>query len=322
MSKNLSLVAVGNLYVETNFLGIETKESDVLESGKEYSAPLYELRLGGSAVNFITQSKRLGLSVGIIGKTGVDDAQKTLLKLFEKEGVKTTLISSSPDVQTNIDSGIIFAHSGQNIQFVAGSANESLALSDIPLDNPELHKASGIYFGGSFKQRLLWPHYPEIFKKLFQKDVKIFLDPGRVPVDASPEWINILTEILPYTYCYFPNDMEITSVTKVKELSIAIKKIMASGPQYIAVKRGPEGCIAASKDSYFEVPGHKIKPISTVGAGDSFNAAFISQLLNEKDLTSCGLYANACAALRVSTNSQPYPKDIEKFMRTQASNNS
>jgi sugar/nucleoside kinase (ribokinase family) len=313
MNKNI-ILGLGNLYVETNFLGVETAGLNELKVGNEYSAPGYEVRLGGSAVNFITQIKRYGLACGIIGKCGLDEAAKTLFKLLQDEGIKTDLIKKSSGVLTNIDSGIILKHSAQNIQIVAGSANQSLAPEDIDFDSEILKNVSAIYFGGSFKQKNLWPHYPEIFKKLYKKGIKLFIDPGRVPVDADGEWVGILKDVLIYTYGYFPNDKEILDVTGESDINAAIETVLSWGVEKLAVKKGPEGCIVCSKSEKYQIKGFKVEAVSTVGAGDCFNASFIAALTDGKSLKEAGEFATAAASIRVSKNYQPGKAEVEKLL--------
>ena len=113
-----------------------------------------------------TFANKFGAEVGLVGKTGKDDSSKTLLKLLNDQGILTDLIKESEDVQTNVDTGLVVSHSAQNIQIVAGSANQSLSLEDIDLDNEIFDQVQAVYLGGCFKQKKLWPHYPEIFKNL------------------------------------------------------------------------------------------------------------------------------------------------------------
>jgi ribokinase len=312
---NNILLALGNIYLETNYLGVETAGKEILETGHEYSAPEYEIRLGGSAVNFITQAKKFGLNVGLIGKTGNDSISDTLFELLKKDGIKSDLIKRSNKVQTNVDSGLVFAHNSQNIQVVAGSANQSLCLQDIDLKSPLFNSVNGIYFGGSFKQEYLWPYYPQIFKTLSKKGVKLFIDPGRVPVDAPSDWIDILKLVLPYTETYFPNDKEVLTVTGESNLEKAISEVFSWGAKKVVVKMGPEGCMVLDNGNLIKIKGYKVKAISTVGAGDVFNSSFVFKLLQGLELAECAKFANAAAAFRVSKNYQPDLNEVEKFIQ-------
>ncbi len=312
MSKKV--LSVGNLYLETNFLGTRANGEEVLVVGKEYSANHYESLLGGSAVNFATQLKKLGVDVGVLGKIGEDDEGVKLKKLLSEAGVENKLVQIEKDVQTNYAFGVVFDESGQNIQFAAGSANQSLSIKDIDLDSGDFDEISAVYFGGSFKQKLLWPYYPEIFQKLKQKGVKIFLDHGRVPVDASEEWISFAFKSLPYVEGYFLNNDEVVDVTKENDIEKSLDKIKSCNPGFIALKLGPEGCRIETQHDSIVVVGHKVKAVNTVGAGDAFNAGFISKFLLGSGLEESARFANALAAIRVSLNYQPSQKEVDDFL--------
>jgi ribokinase len=63
-----------------------------------------------------------------------------------------------------------------------------------------------------------------------------------------------------------------------------------------------------------DILGYPVKVVSTVGAGDCFNAAFIMQLPNGS-VEDAARYAVAASALRVSENHQPSHDEILAFMK-------
>lgn len=66
-----------------------------------------------------------------------------------------------------------------------------------------------------------------------------------------------------------------TSVEDVLEL------ILAFGPRVVAMTRGPNGAIASSGDGFVDVPGIRVTVVDTVGAGDTFGAAFVAALVDD-----------------------------------------
>lgn len=310
------ILGIGNIYVETNYLGLETGEKDILEAGREYRARTYETRLGGSVVNFVLCAKTLGFEVGLIGKTGQDEAGEKLRKLLRDAEIADDLIIASSDVSTSVDTGVVLAHSGENIQFVSGDANQKLSLEDIDLNNPIFEKVSAVYLGGGLKQESLFPNYPELIRQLHSKNIKIFFDHGRFPVDTSKEKRDVLVEALSLVDGYFPNGQEIVDLTDIQDKDMALKRVLEMGPKIVVVKFGPEGCRVKTKDEDINFPGYKVNVVSTVGAGDAFNAGFIAQFLKGKSLRECGEFANATAALRISKNQIPLENEVLEFLAT------
>jgi fructokinase len=66
-----------------------------------------------------------------------------------------------------------------------------------------------------------------------------------------------------------------TSVEDVLEL------ILRFGPRVVAVTRGRNGAVAGAGDEFVEVPGIRVTVVDTVGAGDSFGAAFVAALVDD-----------------------------------------
>jgi fructokinase len=60
-----------------------------------------------------------------------------------------------------------------------------------------------------------------------------------------------------------------------------IDLIFGFGPRVVAVTRGKNGAVAASGAAFVEVPGIPVTVVDTIGAGDTFGAAFIASLVEE-----------------------------------------
>jgi fructokinase len=78
---------------------------------------------------------------------------------------------------------------------------------------------------------------------------------------------------------------------------------------------GAKGVVAANnKNEFIQLPGHKIKVIDTVGAGDAFTAGFLHSFLEGSPLTYCCAFANALGALVSQTRGGTAPiklSDVE-----------
>jgi len=60
--------------------------------------------------------------------------------------------------------------------------------------------------------------------------------------------------------------------------------ILDFGPRLVALTRGPSGAVARSRAVAVDVPGMPVHVTDTVGAGDSFGAALIAALVDERAL--------------------------------------
>ncbi len=71
--------------------------------------------------------------------------------------------------------------------------------------------------------------------------------------------------------------------------------------QYVAIKDGGNGAWVADKEQNHFIPAVKCKSIDSVGAGDAFNAGFLSGLLDNQDLITCGRLGGIAGAYATTT---------------------
>jgi fructokinase len=65
-----------------------------------------------------------------------------------------------------------------------------------------------------------------------------------------------------------------------------LELLLRFGPRVVALTRGSHGAIAATTEGVVDVPGLEVAVADTVGAGDSFGAAFIAALIDENAIGS------------------------------------
>lgn len=97
-----------------------------------------------------------------------------------------------------------------------------------------------------------------------------------------------------------------------------IAAILALGPSVAVITRGAKGATIASADQRYDVPAVRVEVIDTIGAGDSFMAALIASLLEDKPLDTAAATAIAAAAITVSRAGAQPPTRAELDAFTQA----
>jgi fructokinase len=58
-----------------------------------------------------------------------------------------------------------------------------------------------------------------------------------------------------------------------------LELVLGLGPRVVALTRGVHGAVAASPDGFVDIDGIAVAVVDTVGAGDSFGAAFVAALV-------------------------------------------
>lgn len=141
-----------------------------------------------------------------------------------------------------------------------------------------------IVISGRLPHGISKEHIIKTIKNFKEKNKKIIIDSASFDLDDYKE-------ISPYLIK--PNEEEIKLFGK--DMEDSIRNLLLAGVKNIAVSLGEKGIVLYSKNSTMISVPQKIKPLSTVGAGDSSIAGFVCGLVNgfsmEKTLklaVSCG----------------------------------
>jgi sugar/nucleoside kinase (ribokinase family) len=59
----------------------------------------------------------------------------------------------------------------------------------------------------------------------------------------------------------------------------AARRFLEFGPSTVVVKLGASDCLVAVKKEIFETPSFEVNVVDATGAGDAFEAAFLSAIL-------------------------------------------
>lgn len=311
MSKPL-LLTVGNIYVDHNIYGVNGNNDFVLEAGKEYDAASGERVLGGSAINVAMQAQRLNLEVGFVGKTGDDAGSDEVRALLDEEGLISDLVRKDPSKTSSMSVAIV-SKGGEFVALHYGNASQSMSVQDIDIDCDLFKRASAVYFGGTAKQKALFPVAEQVFEPLSRRGTKIFYDPNRFPIDTDGHSRDVMQKQLTYVEGYFPNETELLQAMGEDAVDKALGHAINSGVGFVALKLGARGCRVKTHDEDITVDGFTVTPHTTVGAGDCFNATFIAYYLIGKPLKECAEMATAAAAIKVSQNIWPDERAIRKL---------
>ncbi len=90
------------------------------------------------------------------------------------------------------------------------------------------------------------------------------------------------------------------------------------GPQKSVVTNGNKGALAVTAEQSAQVPGLRVIAKDTTGAGDTFNAGFMTATLRHYSLERRLAFANAAAALSVTgmgpRGNLPTTSEVEELL--------
>lgn len=147
-----------------------------------------------------------------------------------------------------------------------------------------------IVFGGSIPQGMESSDYCELIE--YASNLNL-----RVAVDSDVLSAEQLEKIRPWMAK--PNEFELEMITGKKletfeDVLREAKGLCENGIENVIVSMGEHGLLAVCESSVVRAEVPKISVKSTVGAGDSTLAGFISAYLNDFDFKECARYAAAC----------------------------
>lgn len=297
-SKNKDVVALGEILI------------DFTEVGKnDQGITLFAQNPGGAPGNVCVALNRLGSDSAFVGKVGTDMHGDYLRKVLDQEGVDTSNLISDDDYFTTL--AFVTLEDGERKFSFARKPGADTQIRFEEID-PELIKNARIFHVGSLSLT------DEPARDATNRAVKLARDNG-VLVSYDPNYraslwpseekaIEEMRSLLPLADIVKISDEEIELITDTKDLDEAVKRLHDQGVSLVVITLGANGALASNGKNKVIVEGFKSNVVDTTGAGDSFLAGILHQIvqrgvaldqLSEKDLEEAVRYANATAALTV-----------------------
>lgn len=103
---------------------------------------------------------------------------------------------------------------------------------------------------------------------------KVAFDPG--PWFARAPFLVRLKEVVEGVDCVLGTEEELGGVVSESDVETIASRLLSSGPACAAVKRGRAGALVATESGVVHQPVDPVGDAHSVGAGDCFNAVFLS----------------------------------------------
>ncbi len=255
----------------------------------------------GAPAIFIDQVARLGAACGMIASVGDDDFGRLNIARLGGDGVDTRAIEIRGGEAT-ATAFVRYQENGER-NFIFNLRDSAAAKVELTPEALALLQGCGhIHVSGSslFSTRLV-AVVNEAVALVKAGGGSVSFDPNvRTGVEPSSNEYATLRGILLLCDMFLPSGPELTVLTEADNEEDAIREILALGVSCIVVKHGAEG--ASYHDAATEVvaPGYAVKHVDPTGAGDCFDAAFVTCRLQGRTVDESLEYANAAGALAVA----------------------
>jgi sugar/nucleoside kinase (ribokinase family) len=276
----------------------------------EKLVPQAAVAVGGSGSITACACARAGLRTAFIGATGDDLYGRFMLGELARFGVDTTMCPVVQGVGTGFS--VVLSRGADRAILTHLGTIDHLEAAD--LRPAALSRARHVHISSYFLQPRLAGLLPGLVGPLGRQGVSFSVDPNW---DPDGRWDGGLKALLPSLALFFPNAAEAEAMTGEPGPGEAALALAASGT-VVVVKDGDRGCVAAQGTDLYRQGPFPMASADTTGAGDAFNAGFLSAWLAGQPLPGCLRYACAYGALSTraigATGALGTPAEAEELL--------
>ncbi len=232
---------------------------------------------GGSAFNGLVSLKRVGVEVSFISEFGNDPVGRLIRSFMEKNDIPTDWVDCFPNGKSPVS--LVFLDEQQNAQYMVYKDYPSQRL-EVAL--PRIEADDILLFGAYYALNpALRPKILELLQYARDRKALIYYDPNfRKP--HAHEAIRLrpwVIENLEYSDIVRGSDEDFLHLFGKTDMPQVYEEHIRFYCDRFIATRGADGVdlFHGKQQAHFEVP--ELQPVSTVGAGDSFNAGIIFGLL-------------------------------------------
>jgi len=302
------IIVIGELNVDVIASGL----SQVPRLGHEILASDFQLSLGSASAIFACGVAKLGNEVTFVSTVGRDQFGDFCLAELTRAGISNQHVMRERNLRTGVTVSLSTIRDRALVTFPGAIAavGPHLLKRSFFATHDHLHMTS------YFLQTGLKTSFAKIFADAKKHGITTSFDPNS---DPSQTWnAEDLKAVLEHTDVLFVNKAESLKLARSRSIKSALRVLSALVPCSV-VKLGAEGAIAIDNTGITSASAFKVAVKDTTGAGDSFDAGFVSSYIRGNRLDDCLRTANACGALSTlqagGTESQPNTKELKKFLK-------
>ncbi|MDP6952471.1 MAG: sugar kinase, partial [Alphaproteobacteria bacterium] len=275
---------------------------------------------GGDTSNCAIAAARQGAAVGYVTVLGADRFGDSFVDLWRREGVDNSGVGRDEAAHTAvyfIDHG----PDGHRFSYLrAGSAASRMRPEDLPkglIAEAQVLHVSGI------SQAISASASDTVFRAIEiarANGTKVSYDPNlRLslwPLARARAVIHAGLAGADYVLTNLEEGRQLTGATSAEAVA---EHYLGLEVGTVVVKMGADGALLASGAERHRMPGHAVAAIDASGAGDTFDGAFLAEIVRGADNQAAATYANAAAALSTTGYGAvaPIPRraDVEALLK-------
>ncbi|PSV41989.1 MULTISPECIES: ribokinase [unclassified Photobacterium] len=274
----------------------------------------YQVIPGGKGANQAVAAARLNADIGFIACVGDDAFGMLMHDNFIKDGIDVRGVKTEVGTPTGI-AMIQVSDCGENSICLSAEANNKLTEQAIESDLDMIRQAE--YLLMQLETPMCGIEKAAKVAKLANTTVILNPAPARELSDALLACVDVIT----------PNETEaevLTGVTVTDNQSAqqAADILHGKGIKTVMITLGAKGVWLSQNGSGDIISGFRVEATDTTAAGDTFNGALVTGLLEDLALESAIKFAHAAAAISVTRfgaqTSIPTREEVDVFLAQHA----
>jgi len=291
----------GNYFCDLIFTGFP----DFPALGSEVYTQNLTITVGG-VLNTVIALRRLGIEVGWLGQIGNDMFSRFVLDLIEKEGVDISLLTQVDAPFQRVTVAVSYPQDRAFITYV----DPALSPVEMAFDSLQDIRFGHLHFTG-FQ---LEEHTLEVIKVTRGRGIKVSMDCQDRPMTLETPGVR---DILTHLDMFMPNAKEAMRLAERDSVGAAAEVLRPLVP-LLVIKDGGNGASAWQGESHWHEPALNVTPVDTTGAGDVFNAGFLTAYLKGQEMRECLRWGNICGGLSTlgsgGTSTAPHREQVAAIL--------
>ena len=233
---------------------------------------------GGGPCNTAVALGRLGTRTGFLGRISNDRFGQALRAHMNQSGVDLRYVASSSEPSMLAVATISEAGNAEYAFYLDGTADVGLSADALPI---LADSVKALHFGTlalalePVGSALVALATRESRRRLIALDPNVRMIAIR-NVEAYRKRIEALVSLADVVKM---SDADIAALWPAATIDDTAQRLFRSGPALLCVTRGGDGCTVFHQDQRSEVAAEKVAVVDTIGAGDTFNAGLLHDLM-------------------------------------------
>lgn len=281
--------------------------------GETLKGENYQVAFGGKGANQAVAAGRAGANIAFIACVGDDDTGERVRHQLQQDNIDIAPISVVAGEATGV--ALIFVNGeGENVIGIYAGANAALTPAYISSVQQVIGEADALLM------QLESPLESVIAAAEIARaqNTQVILNPA--PACPLPDALLAMIDVIT------PNETEAEALTGIRvdsdeNAALAAQALHDKGIGRVLITLGSRGVWLSEQGVGQRIAGFKVKAVDTIAAGDTFNGALITALLEKQPMIQAVRFAHAAAAIAVTRAgaqpSVPWRHEIDAFLSSQ-----